>query len=259
MIREWWKLRKERQIEKDRQWVEKAMLKHDVSAEEVVQAVTGEWDDSVPDRVAFEDDHEYAYYDHEQEYEHARSRSRVGLFVALGMVGLVFGLVICGFSYLANSADSAGPKADSGMEALKASIAPTPSVNPLLNGTHIAFTYPSAFDVVTHPQSWANTDERYTLSSKTDYRKTIQVYVEQIVNPTMDSGFVVRSQHKDQYTPASITVAGEPAVVMVKSDYSERTLYWEHAGNLVIMSATGGGNDMASWISMIAHSLRWLK
>ena len=271
MIREWWRRRKDRQAEEDRQWVEEAMRKHDASAAEVVHAVFNEPDaelDAFHDggEAGFVDsgygvdpDHEDTYADREREYKEERRRSRVGMFVTLGMIGAVFGGLICAFSYLANSADSAGPKADSGMEALKASIKPTPSVNPLLSGTHIVFTYPSAFDEVTHPTPWPKVSERYTLGSKIDYRKTIQVYVEQVANPINDSGYLVRTQHKADYTPASVTVMGEPAIVMVRNDLTERTLYWEHAGNLVIMSATGGGGDMASWISLIANSMRWIK
>jgi hypothetical protein len=263
-VKDWWQRRKERQAEEDRKWVEQAMLKHDVAAEEVVHAVFNEPDEELDGYSDAEELYDGVddgrYEDYGETYERERHRSRVGIVATLMTIGGVFGLVIVGFMYLANSADSAGPSADSGLEALKQSIQPTPSANPTLNGNHIAFTYPAAFDVVSRPKEpWANNDEQYALSSKLDYRKTIEVYVEQVATPMMDSGYLVRSQQKSDYTASAIKVMGEPATVMVRNDLTERTLYWEHAGNLVIMSATGSGNDMAGWINMIAASLRWLK
>ena len=193
-----------------------------------------------------------------EEYEAGRKRSRVGLWVTLGCVGLIFGLGIVALMKLANMADKSGPVAEAGMEALQKSIAPTPVANPTLSGTHILFTYPAVFDEVQHPANWSNTTERYTLSSKSDYRKTIQAYVENAPGGQGDSGFMYRNQDKADYQPVNVKVMGEPAVVFVKSDNSERTLYWHHGGSLVIMSMLGEGSVLAGYMDVVTSSLRWL-
>jgi hypothetical protein len=210
----------------------------------------------VVDTVLDEDDADEAEY---EEYEAGRKRSRVGLWVTLACVGLVFGLGIVLLMKLANAADKAGPVAEAGMQALQKSIAPTPAANPTLSGTHIMFMYPAVFDMVQHPANWPNTSERYALGSKADYRKSIQVYVENAASGLKgDSGYAYRSQNTSEYQATNVKVMGEPAVIMVKSDLSERTLYWPHGGNLVIMSVTGEGNYLEGYLSVITSSLRWI-
>lgn len=207
----------------------------------------------VVDTVFDEDDEDL------EEYEEERRRPRVGFWVTLACVGVSFGLGIVFLMKLANAADKAGPVAEAGMEALQKSIAPTPAANPTLSGTHIIFTYPAVFDEVEHPANWSNTTERYTLSSKSDYRKTIQAYVENAPGGQGDSGYMYRSQDKTDYQPVSVKVMGEPALVFVKSDNSERTLYWQHAGHVVIMSAVGEPNELAGYMDVISSSLRWVQ
>ena len=193
---------------------------HGVRAKEVVDAVFDEDED--------EDDIDAAE-------EGGHRRSKLGLVATLAVIGIVFGIGVAFLMSLANRADKAGPLAVAGIAAAQASIAPTPPANPTLSGIHISFTYPAVFDEVQHPSALSNTSERYALSSKDDYRKSVQVYVES--NPTGqgDSGYMYRSQDKTDYAPVGVKVMGETAVVFVKSDNSERTLYWHHAGNLVVM------------------------
>jgi hypothetical protein len=171
----------------------------------------------------------------------------------------VFGLGIVGLMWLSNSSDKTGPLAVAGLEDLKKSIAPTPQVNPTLSGIHISFVYPAVFDTVARPAGSGGAYDRYTLGNKSDYRKTIQVYVEKEASYTVDSGYLFRSVSTGDYAQKPVKVMGETAVIWVKSDNSERTLYWEHAGNLVIMSATGEGNVLQGYLDVITASLRWIQ
>lgn len=196
--------------------------------------------------------------DEDDELDDQPRKRRVGLWITLGVVGVVFGFGIVALMKVANMADQAGPSAVSGIQEMNASIAPSPKANPTMHGVHISFTYPAVFDDVSQLGNWSNTSERYQLVAKSDYRKTIQVYVENgVLN--MESGYMYRSQHPDIYKPNAVKVMGEPAVIMVKSDNSERTLYWQHAGKMVVMSALGEGNDLQGYLDVIIASLRWVK
>jgi hypothetical protein len=225
------------EAEETRRLVRHAAQLHGIPADEVVRVV----------------------FDEDDEVEPERPRSKVGLFITLSLIGVVFGLGIVGLMWLSNSSDKAGPTAVAGLEDLKKSIAPTPPANPTLSGIHISFVYPGVFDTVTRPAGSDGANDRYTLGSKSDYRKTIQVYVEKESSYTADSGYLFRSISTGDYTKQPVKVMGEAAVIMVKSDNSERTLYWEHAGNLVIMSATGEGNVLQGYMDVITASLRWLQ
>jgi hypothetical protein len=236
----WWgRHSEEDEAEDTRRLVQHAAELHGVPTSEVVHAVLDDEDDDIEDT--------------------GRRRSHKGAWITLVVVGAMFGLVIVGLMKLANTADQAGPTAVSGLEDLKKSIEPTPQVNPTMSGTHIIFTYPAVFDLVTHPANWSNTTERYELASKSDYRKSIQVYVENAAFYTADSGYLFRSAHPTDYKPSSVKVMGETAVIMVKADNSERTLYWPHAGQMVIMSATGEGSLLQSWLDVISTTLRWVQ
>jgi hypothetical protein len=234
----WGRRKDEEEAEETTRLVRHAAELHGVAASEVADAVLGD--------------------DDEDEPEEPRRRFRAGLWVTLGLIGGVFGLGIVGLMKLANMADKAGPAAVSGIAQLNASIAPTPQPDSTYRGTYIVFNYPGAFDQMTHPASLANTADQFGLSSRGDYHKSIMVYVEKEATPTGDSGYQWRNMNKAEYTPNPVKIMGEPATVMVKSDQSERTLYWFHSGYLVIVSATGEPGNIPAWMSTITGSLRWL-
>jgi len=218
---------------------------HDVSEHEVVDAVLDRDD---------EDDYELANDHHER-------RGHAGVWITLVVVCAIFGLGIAGFMHLVYGADESGPAAGSGEEAIKQSIAPTPSTLPSLSGQYISFSYPQVFDSVKTLNNWPTTLERYAIGSTADYRRSIEVYVEKNT-PTLndDSGYQYRNESGSGYHAEAIKVAQEPAMVMVKNDNTEQTLYWEHSGILVVISVTSttGTDDVSAFLGVIEGSLRWV-
>jgi hypothetical protein len=215
---------------------------HGVPVKEVVDTVLGDDDEA-------EDDAE------------APKRNHVGIWITLVVIGAAFGLVIVFFMKLANSADQSGPVAEAGIQAVAASIAPTPRGLPGLKGHYIWFSYPAVFDTVQNAQNWPNTAERYIIGSTSDYRRQITVTVEtNTPSPSDDSGYQFRTDNPSDYTPQDTKILGEPAVIMVKSDGTERTLYWAHTGMLAIVSvtSTSGTDDLAQFMSVILSNMRWV-
>lgn len=236
----WFKSHREEEKELETE-VRYAAELHGVRPKEVVEAILDEDDE-----------------DELEELEDDERRPRVGLWVTTGTIGVVFGLGIVALMYLANLSDKSGPKAVAGIQAVNQSIAPTPQINPTLDGTHITFVYPAVFDEIGHPPNWPNTEERYALSSKEDYRKSIEVYVEMSAVMDMDSSYIMRAQDKADYTLEAAKVMGEPAVLFVKNDQSEETLFWQHGGSLVVFSALGEAGELPGYMSIITNSLRWV-
>ncbi len=251
----WLRRKHEEEAAEEKRLVVHAAQLHGVSEHEVVDAVLDRDDGDEPD-----DDEEFLDEEDDKEGEPKRRR-RVGVWITLVVVGAIFGAAIIGFEKLADGADQSGPIAGSGEQAMKQSIAPTPTSLPSYHGQYIAFTYPAAFDSVAALSNWPNTVERFSIGSAQDYRRSIQVYVEKNTAAlTDDSGYEFRSEASSGYHSEATTVSGTPAVVMVKDDNSEQTLYWEHTGMLVVVSvtSTNGTDDLGSFVNVISGSLKWV-
>jgi hypothetical protein len=243
----WFKRHEEEPDDEIVQLAKHAAELHGVPVQEVVETVLGDDDDEEAE-VGAESD------------EEAPKRRHVGLWITVVCVGIAFGLVIVFFMRLANTADQSGPKAIAGIQAVETSIQPTPRGLPGLKGHYIWFSYPAVFDTVQNLANWPTTAERYIIGSTADYRRQITVTVENNTPEAKDdSGFQFRTDNPSDYTPQSTLVMGEAATIMVKSDGTERTLYWPHAGMLAVVSvtSTSGTDNLAQFMSVIIANMRW--
>jgi hypothetical protein len=244
----WWKRKQEEETDEEQRLVLHAASLHDVATKEVVEAVLDEDDDD-------------AEFDDEFDADERGRRSHAGLWVTLAVTAGLFGLGIFLVMKFVNKVDDSGPAANSGVQAMEASIKPTPPGLPSLTGQYISFSYPQVFDSVKTLPNWPTTAERYSIGSTGDYRRSIQVMVENnTAQPTDDSGYEFRSNTPSQYKPHDVKVGTEVAVVMVKSDNTEQTIYWPHAGKLAVISVTSsnGTDDLNSFVSTITGSLKWV-
>jgi len=240
----WFSRHQEEEAEETHRLVQHAAQLHGVPASEVVHAVLDEDDEELDDQ------------------EEARgSKKHVGTWVTLIVVGVLFGAGVIYMMRLAGSADNAGPTADSGPKAMQKAIQPTPTGLPTLTGQYIAFSYSGVFDSVKSLVNLPNTAERYAIGSKGDYRRSIIVTVENRT-PTLDedSGYKYRTLNPALYRAQVVKVPGGSAVVMIKSDNTERTLYFLHGERLAIVSVTSsnGTDTLEAYISAITASIRWV-
>jgi hypothetical protein len=220
---------------------------HGVSSKEVVDTV-------LDHDTGYEDDE---YLDEELD-EVPRKWWGPGVWITFVFVGGIFGLGIAGLIWLSHMAT--GPSASSGVTAFNASVAPKPLSNQTFLSPSLVFSYPGEFNTMSTEANWPNTTERYMIGSSGDYRRSISVMIESNAPMlTSDSGYQFRSEANSGYTPQNVTVSGSSAVVMVKGDNTERTLYWEHAGMLVVMSvvSTNGTDNVEQYMDTIVSSLRW--
>ncbi len=232
--------------------VQHAAELHGVTQNEVVGAVLDK--DYEPTEEELDDE----LLDEEDDLPTRRHWWGPGVWITFTFVGGIFGLAICGLIWLSHLAT--GPAASSGVEAFDASVAPKPLSNQTFLSPLLVFSYPGVFNNISTDSNWPNTSERYMIGSSTDYRRSISVIVETNAPLlTNDSGFQFRSEPGSGYNAQNTTVSGTPAVIMVKSDNTERTLYWEHGGVLVIMSvvSTNGTDSVEQIMDVITKSLRW--
>jgi hypothetical protein len=238
----WFRRNQEEEEEETRRLVQHAASLHGVPAQEVVHAILDEDDEDLDD-------------------EEPGRRSRVGLWVTLILVGGGFGLGLVFLFRFANGGVESGQTTDSGIEAVKKSIQPKPAALPTLTGQFISFSYPNVFDSVKTLNNLPTTAERFAIGSKANYRRSIIVTVE---NKTAtyddDSGYKYRSMTPSLYRQEQVKLPSGLGVVMVKTDNSERTLYWVHGDKLAIVSVTSSnaGDTLEAYVAVIASTIRWV-
>lgn len=228
--------------------VQHAAELHGVPVKEVIDTVLDE-------------DEEDEDFDDEDSLDDAPKR-HVGAWITTLVIGCLFGLGIVFLIHWAEESDTSGP-ATTTVQAAEQSLepTPTPAALPSITSKYITFSYPSLFNTVREEQNIPNSEERYIIESTADYRREIAVEVEGNT-PTVgdDSGYQYRTLNPSLYQPEDTKVDGEPAVIMVGTDGTERTLYWAHAGSVVIISLTDttGADNLAAFMDTIVGSLRWL-
>jgi hypothetical protein len=181
---------------------------------------------------------------------------RVAWSVSLVVVGVLVGGAIVGLMKLMNDPVVTTDGITLG-EARKA-IEPTPLAASHLSGQYIEFDHPGIFNRTGNQKNWALALEQFHLTAKSDYRWSMEV----TVRPTdfdrldEDSAYKFRTLNRE-YTPEK--VEGLTAIIMVKADKSERTLFWLKNRKLVTVSMTysGGTIKLADHMAVIAKSIRW--
>jgi hypothetical protein len=239
----WFRKKQEEEAEETRRLVKHAAALHGVPTDEVVHAILDEDDEDLDDE------------------EELRGRSRLGIWAMVIVVGGVFGLGIVFLFRFANGGAESGPIAVEGIEAIKKSIQPTAAALPTLTGHFVSFSYPQVFDSVKTMSNLPTTAERFSIGSKSNYRRSIMVTVEnKTATYDEDSGYKYRSMNPSLYHSESVKLSGGTGVVMIKNDNTERTLYWARGGKLVMVSvtSTNAGDALQSYIAVIAGSIRWV-
>jgi len=103
--------------------------------------------------------------------------------------------------------------------------------------------------------------EASILTSNINYGKHIAVAVSLPQGGQLDnfSPYLARKTRTDLYQRQDLTVAGAPAVLFIKQDKTERTVFLSHDGMIAYLSFVGGGtdDDLQSEINQLLTTFRW--
>lgn len=184
---------------------------------------------------------------------------RVAWLLAMVTVGVFLGLLIVTLLKFID-----GPVVATEGKTL-AQLQATPAVSPSLNlwdGQYAELKYPGIFDQIGHVKGSVNSLESYMLSSRGSYARQIAIDVGKLPSNNVedDSSYKYRSINPALYSPQTITLSGEPVIVMVKADKSERTLFWPHKGMLLTVSLTSDNpakDNLESYLAQIQPTVRW--
>jgi hypothetical protein len=183
---------------------------------------------------------------------------RVAWLVSMTAIGGVLGvLIVMGMKFID------GPvvvKPETSLKVLQASATPKPSVSELA-GLYVDLVYPGVFDQVGQVKNDAQALEQFNISSKSDYSRTIAVSVRKLPsnNVNDDSGYRFRLINPQDYTQKVDKLNGEVALVMAKTDKTERTLFWAHKQMILAVSITSNNphDDLEAFMATIESKLRW--
>jgi hypothetical protein len=245
---DWWYGREAEESDELERMVLEASELHGVPPKKVIKTVFEDEDDLDEEELLDDDDE-----------DEEKPRSKVGLWVTIVFIGVFFGGAIVVLMWLSKLSDKAGPEANNYLQQTVKSIAPSPPAVPMLAGLYILFQYPPVFNNVQALPNLPTTSERYMIGSSADYHRTISVMVDKFGSLAGDSNYLVRQEDPSEYTPDNIKVEGEPAVVMVKGDGTEQTLFWAHAAHVVVVSidSNNGTDNLAKYMAVVQTSLRW--
>lgn len=186
----------------------------------------------------------------------------VATILACAVIGVVVGAAIVGILKFVNGPVSAKAKADP-LEAARDSIKPTPATN-VLQGKQVYLKYPSSFDQVgeSRGNGGAAGFDSFMLSAKANSQSTIAVSVVTLDGSALDndSSYKYRAAHPELYTSRTLSLGGERAVIMTKSDKTEATLFWPHAGLDLNLSVTSTDPHISASVALdqIVPTVRWV-
>ena len=174
-------------------------------------------------------------------------------------VGVVFGLLIVGIIKFVN--DPVTATGSTTLEQVKATPTPTPPTVNHFAGKTIQFSYSGVFDTVAALSNDHQALDQYTITSKAEYRRSIAIDVRPLGSDNIDDdgSYRVRAMHPEDYTPTSVKLGNETGVVMVKSDGTERTLFWAHDDNLAAISISSNApNDpIEDYMKTVIATIGW--
>jgi hypothetical protein len=188
----------------------------------------------------------------------SRAGRRIGLVMAgLVMIGLVV-VVVFGFLKFLNGPVEADAKSAGATPA--PSGAPKPTTNQLA-GIYFDMIYPGIFDQVGTIKNDNQSLERYTISSKKDYRRVIAVSVYPLEAGLLEnnSSYKFRHINPKDYKESAVKLHGETGVLMSKSDNVETTLFWAHKDKVLIVAITSNNPEdvVADFMTAIEPTVRW--
>lgn len=180
-----------------------------------------------------------------------RSRAR---YILLGAGLVVVGLVVA--SVLWASAGSQGQIVD---------VAPDKKVvhGPAFqnySGTYMTFSYPSMYKI----HQLAAKDallENAMLTADTNYDKRLAVSVSKQTDGGLgnNGAYLLRQSQPDTYTSSHIGVNGSPAIVWIKKDGLEQTVFIPHGDKVAMLAFTTTGNldNLQPEVTALLASFRW--
>lgn len=247
-IRDWWRGREDEESDDLERMVLQASELHGVPPKQVIKTVFEDEDEYDEDELLDDDDE-----------DEDRPRSKVAMFASFAFIGLVFGGAIVALMWLSKQSDKAGPSANSGVQQVAKSIKPTPAAVPTLLGLDFLFSYPAVFNNVQNMPASGVTAEQYMIGSSADYHRSISVLVDNFGDLPHDPSYLYRSKDTTDYAPENVKVEGEPAVIMVKHDGTEQTLFWAHGSHVITISvdSNNGTDNLTNYMNVIQPSLRW--
>lgn len=179
------------------------------------------------------------------------SRKRTILLASVALV--IISIVAIGF-FLA-SADNKGVIVDAPVNSDKHG----PTIKDF-SGKFIFFRYSGIYDPKN--STLGDTDlEASVLTANTNYDKHIAVAVSRPQGGQLDyfSPYIARKTRTDLYQRQDLTVAGASAVLFIKQDNTERTVFIPHDGMIATLSFVSGGtyDDLQSEINQLLTTFSW--
>jgi hypothetical protein len=103
--------------------------------------------------------------------------------------------------------------------------------------------------------------EAYVLTANTNYEKHLAVNVSRPIGGLLDnySPYIARKTRADLYQRKDFILAGEPAVLFVKNDLTERTVLTTHNGMVATLSfvSQGSSEELQPEIDQLLTTFSW--
>jgi hypothetical protein len=175
-------------------------------------------------------------------------------------VGIVVGLISCGgiwaFRFLNGPVAAGAAMVDPNKDDVATKAHPH-----LLQGIAVQLSYPEQFDLVSRLASDKNATEQYNLgdSSKTQLVAAISVHPLETGNLEDSASWRSREIDVAHYTPNREQLQNESISIMTKKDGTEKTLFWVHKGQLLIvaLSTNDTNDDLPALLAMIKPTIKW--
>lgn len=135
-----------------------------------------------------------------------------------------------------------------------------PLTTKTVDGPYISFGYSSIYKMQKLP---VTTDdlESYYLTASTNYEKHLAVTVSRLDGGVLSNfgGYSARSLHPELYSHQDVTVDGSPAVLVIKKDNTERTVFAAHGDRVVALAfvSIGGVEDVQAEIDGLLSTFHW--
>ena len=179
------------------------------------------------------------------------SRKRIIVFIVIGLVAAVIAAGI----FMWATAGNKGVVTDSPDKTKERGSAVKD-----LSGTYIFFRYASTYDLKKSALGDAD-KEAYQLTASTNYEKHIAVAVSLPANGQLDnfSPYIARKTHPELYDRKDFIVAGDPAVLFIKHDLTERTVLITHNGMVATLSfvSQGSAEELQPEVDQLLTTFSW--
>lgn len=139
-------------------------------------------------------------------------------------------------------------------------ITPSRIGHKIFNGQYVAFEYTSRYA----PKTLAAKDsdlELYMLTADTSYEKRLVVSVSRLPGGLLsqNSAYALRSTSTTDYRLETQTIDGSQAVVAIKADGSERTIFIPRGEQIAVLSfvTKSPSDDIASESQRLLSTFHW--